>query len=54
LSCRRHSLWRSFINRSAAPADAITVLAPALDGFSPTPEFREIAEAKALLAMLPL
>jgi predicted ATPase len=31
------------------PADAHAVLAPALEGFSPTPEMPEIAEAKALL-----
>jgi predicted ATPase len=35
-------------------ADAHAVLAPALEGFSPTPEFPEIAEAQALLAALPL
>ena len=34
------------------PVDAHDVLAPALEGFSPTPEFPEIAEAKALLAAL--
>jgi class 3 adenylate cyclase/predicted ATPase len=34
------------------PADAHAVLAPALEGFSPTPEFPEIAEAQALLAAL--
>ncbi len=33
-------------------ADAHTVLAPALEGFAPTPEFPEIAEAQALLAAL--
>jgi predicted ATPase len=33
-------------------AAAHTVLSPALDGFSPTPEFPEIAEAQALLATL--
>jgi class 3 adenylate cyclase/predicted ATPase len=32
------------------PLDAHAVLAPALDGFSPTPEMPEIAEAQALLA----
>ena len=32
------------------PADALGVLAPALEGFSPTPELPEIAEAQALLA----
>jgi predicted ATPase len=34
------------------PANAHAVLAPALDGFSPTPEFPEIGEALALLAAL--
>jgi predicted ATPase len=34
-------------------ADAQAVLAPALEGFSPTLEFPEIAEAQALLATLP-
>jgi hypothetical protein len=33
----------------ACPADAHAVLAPALEGFSPTPEMPEIAEARALL-----
>jgi tetratricopeptide (TPR) repeat protein len=37
---------------TARPADAREVLAPALEGFSPTPEMREIAEAKTLLAAL--
>ncbi|HZZ21995.1 MAG TPA: hypothetical protein VFE60_05190 [Roseiarcus sp.] len=32
--------------------DAHAVLAPALEGFAPTPEMQEIAEAQALLAML--
>jgi predicted ATPase len=34
------------------PADAHAVLAPALEGFAPTPEMPEIAEARALLAAL--
>ncbi len=34
------------------PAAAHAVLAPALEGFSPTPQMREIAEAQALLAEL--
>ena len=37
---------------TARPADAHAVLAPALDGFSPTPELPEIAEAQRLLAAL--
>jgi predicted ATPase len=39
-------LYRS----SGRPAEAHAVLTPALEGFSPTPEMPEIAEAKALLA----
>ena len=34
------------------PADAHGVLAPALEGFAPTPEMPEIEEAQALLAAL--
>ena len=34
------------------PADAHAVLAPALEGFAPTPELPEIAEAEGLLAQL--
>ena len=37
---------------TARPADAHAVLAPALEGFAPTPEMPEIAEAEALLAAL--
>jgi class 3 adenylate cyclase/predicted ATPase len=37
---------------TARPADAHAVLAPALDGFAPTPEMPEIAEAQSLLAAL--
>ena len=37
---------------TARPADAHAVLAPALEGFSPTPEMPEIAEAQALLTAL--
>ena len=32
--------------------DAQAVLSPALEGFSPTPEMPEIAEARALLAVI--
>jgi predicted ATPase len=38
---------------TARRADAHAALAPALDGFSPTPEMPEIAEAQALLAGRP-
>ena len=34
------------------PADAQAVLAPALEGFAPTPKMPEIAEARALLRAL--
>ena len=34
------------------PADAHAVLAPALEGFAPTPEMAEIAEAQALVAVI--
>ena len=34
------------------PAEAHAVLAPALEGFAPTPEMPEIAEAQALLERL--
>ena len=37
---------------TAHPVDAHAVLAPALEGFAPTPEMPEIAEAQALLAAL--
>ena len=37
---------------TSRPADAHAVLAPALEGFSPTPEMPEIAEAQRLLAAL--
>ncbi|HME83045.1 MAG TPA: AAA family ATPase [Roseiarcus sp.] len=37
---------------TARPAEAYAVLAPALEGFSPTPEMPEIEEAQALLVAL--
>jgi predicted ATPase len=37
---------------TSRPAEAHAVLAPALEGFSPTPEMPEIAEAQALLDSL--
>jgi hypothetical protein len=37
---------------TSRPAEAHTVLARALEGFSPTPEFPEVAEAQTLLAAL--
>jgi predicted ATPase len=38
--------------RTGRPADARAVLAPALEGFSPTPEMPEIAKAQVLLGDL--
>jgi hypothetical protein len=37
---------------TARPAEARAVLAPALKGFSPTPEMPEIGEALALMERL--
>jgi len=37
---------------TARPADAHTILAPALEDFAPTPEFPEIAEAMELVAAI--
>jgi hypothetical protein len=39
-------------NSTSRSGDAYALLAPALKGFSPTPEFPEIAEAQTLLAAL--
>jgi len=41
-----------FYQSTGRAADAHAVLAPALEGFSPTPEFPEIEEAQTLLALL--
>ena len=46
-----HALAKLYQSTNRA-ADAYAVLAPALEGFSPTPEFPEIAEAQALLTAL--
>jgi class 3 adenylate cyclase/tetratricopeptide (TPR) repeat protein len=40
------------LQSSARPADAHAILAPALEGFSSTPEMPEIAEAQAFLEIL--
>ena len=37
---------------TGCPADAHAALAPALEGFSPTPEMPEIAEAQVLIECL--
>jgi predicted ATPase len=63
IAVAKHQGTRSFELRAALPlsklyqstgrpADAHAVLAPALEGFAPTPEMPEIAEAQALLALL--
>jgi hypothetical protein len=39
-------------NSTSRSADAHALLASALEGFSPTPEFHEIAEAQTLLSAL--
>jgi class 3 adenylate cyclase/predicted negative regulator of RcsB-dependent stress response len=41
-----------FYQSTALPVEAHAVLAPALEGFAPTPEMPEIAEAQTLLAAL--
>ena len=45
-------LLAKLYNSTGRPAEARAVLAPALEGFSPTPEMPEIAAAHALLATL--
>jgi predicted ATPase len=46
-----HSLAKLY-QSTGRPHDARAILAPALEGFSPTPEMPEIAEAQALLGRL--
>ena len=51
--CLRAGLALAKLYQSTArPVEAHAVLTPALEGFSPTPEMPEIAEAQALLAAL--
>ena len=63
IAIARHQKTRSFELRAALalaklywsagrPADAHAVLAPALEGFAPTDEMPEIAEAQALLVAI--
>jgi predicted ATPase/energy-coupling factor transporter ATP-binding protein EcfA2 len=47
-----HSLAKLYLS-TGRPNDARATLAPALEGFSPTPEMPEITEAQALLSRLP-
>ena len=51
-SCSRRLSLAKLYQSTGRPAEAHAVLAPALEGFSPTPEMPEIAEAQALLAAL--
>jgi adenylate cyclase len=46
-----HALAKLY-QSTGRPDDAREILAPALEGFSPTPEMPEIAEAQALLGRL--
>jgi len=49
--CLRAALsLAKLLQSTGRPVDAHAVLAPALDGFAPTPEMPEIAEAQGLLA----
>jgi tetratricopeptide (TPR) repeat protein len=49
----RASLWLAKLYQSTGqPSEGHAVLAPALEGFSPTPEMPEIAEAQALMERL--
>ena len=52
LRIARGSIAGETLSVDARPADAYAVLTPALEGFSATPEMREIAEAQALFAAL--
>jgi hypothetical protein len=45
----RRALARKSLPIDCPLADARAILAPALEGFSPTPELLEIAEAQALM-----
>ena len=44
--------WARLYQTTGRPAEAHAVLAPALEGFAPTPDMPEIGEAQALLAAL--
>jgi hypothetical protein len=54
LRAARRAVARQLYQSTGRPIDAHDVLGPALAGFSPTPEFAEIAEAKALFEALAL
>jgi hypothetical protein len=51
-ACKGRSHSPNTTNRPAGPPTPLAVLAPALEGFRPTPEMPEIAEAQALLERL--
>jgi predicted ATPase len=48
----RAALALAKLYQTSRPADAHAVLAPALEGFAPTPEMPEIAEAQTLVSRL--
>ena len=52
LRAARRARASKALSNDGRPADAHDVLGPALEGFSPTPEFPQIAEAKALFGAL--
>jgi hypothetical protein len=51
--CKRPLSLARLYQSSDSPLEADDVLAPALEGFSPTPEFPEIEEAQTFLTALP-
>src|SRR4029077_5624577 len=51
-NCARRFLWPSSISRPAAPPTPTPCSRRPFEGFSPTPEMPEIAEAQPLLAAL--
>ena len=51
-ACAPHLSLAKLYQSTGRPAEAHAVLEPALEGFSPTPEMPEIAEAQALLVAI--
>ena len=51
-NCARRCRWPRHYQSTGRAAESHAILAPALKGFSPTPEFPEIEEAQALLTAL--
>jgi hypothetical protein len=50
-ACARSLSLAKLHQSTGRPAEAHAVLAPALEGFSPTPEMPQVADAEALLAL---